>query len=180
MEIECDTGRCSYDVNGGTLVLRFGTNRVRCQTVAGHGRLETTTTGSTQLSFFGCREELTPFRFACVSDGQARSPVQMKTMGTHLRASSHRTPKMLLLAAHASLWCGDDLQFNVEGFWVAYISPFHCNISRRRYTLEPALFAHGQRGTGSIWDVYVRENRDSYQVPDPWVIDFGGQAVLGC
>jgi len=95
-------------------------------------------------------------------------------------AGSDGAPKVLLSAVRSEMSCGGGVAFRLEGYLVGHVLAGECDGERGAYALRTVLFAHGQEIGGPLFDVYVGLDRKSYEVEDPWVMEFQHPTRLGC
>lgn len=179
-EVQCPDTPCSYSVHGGLLELNFGGSQVQCLSVRGRGQYLTNTTASTVFDLRHCREHVTVFNFRCSGTARPNRPVRTDALGTHLMVGAKRAPKLLFTYASISIVCAGVLKFHVEGYLVGHVSERQCDTGSSRYSLEPVLFAHGQMGSGPLYDVYLDADKSTYRIGDPWQMKFKRDVVLRC
>jgi hypothetical protein len=88
--LKCENTNCTFAVHGG--VSEFSAtpsgDTVKCETVTGSGgainlvNLETTTT-QVQLTFLGCREQNTVFKFTCTTPGLEAGKIESNVITSH-------------------------------------------------------------------------------------------------
>jgi hypothetical protein len=79
-----------------------------------------------------------------------------------------------------SLVCGDLLKFRLEGFWEGKIDLHHCDRRTVEQRLRMILYAHGKEGSGGLWDVYVDDEVDRYDLDAPWQMRFQREVGVIC
>jgi hypothetical protein len=102
--LDCENAECTYTVAGG--VSTFSTvsgDTVSCTSVTGgggainlNGKFETTTTTGS-LTFHGCKETTTIFKFACSTPGTPSGTIISNTITTHNIALTGGTETGVLL-----------------------------------------------------------------------------------
>lgn len=171
---------CSYSIRGGVLWFRFGKDIISCRSAMGTAIWHTHSAGSARLSFHGCREEDTVFKFSCSSPANSRRRVTTNQMSA-LQVEGASNPVFQLQNTRLRFLCGNSLRFEVEGFWSGIIESRHCGGRQREYPLSMTLIAHGGRLGGLLYDVYVERRRDTYEISRFWKIWFHRRgAAMGC
>jgi hypothetical protein len=119
--VDCETGaQCEGTIAGGAGVLSNTTNEtVSCTSV--HGIAKATSgsaTGSFELTFTGCRETVTFFKFGCNSAGAASQTIKTGALVSHmvnLSETGGTVPGILVTNSNVTFECAGFSKKTVTG-----------------------------------------------------------------
>lgn len=150
-EHHCKSGNnCTALITGGAAELENdGTESISCTSVTGNATLTTTTsTGHVVLTFHGCRETETIFKFSCTSAGQPSGTIKTNTLTSHnvYLKPNKVTPALLLTGVNVTFTCaGGFSQKTVTGEVLGHIEIPNCNTYQKHHTVifERSATVHG-------------------------------------
>jgi hypothetical protein len=83
--LDCEKMPCAFTVAGGpsTFSAKPSGDTVSCTSVTGAGEVTNPTTSTVELTFHGCKETATIFKFACTTPGQPSGTITSNKMVSH-------------------------------------------------------------------------------------------------
>jgi hypothetical protein len=117
---------------GGAELINDAGERISCTAVSGTGSAVTTgTTGSVKLTFTGCKETVTFFRFSCTSNGTS-GVIETNTLTTHNiyieeATAAATTPGLLLTGVNTTFTCAGFSDKTVTGNIIGHLTNPNCS-----------------------------------------------------
>jgi hypothetical protein len=135
----CEVGAsCSGTVTGGLSELENNTGeKIHCTAVEGTATATSgTSTGTVELSFTGCRETVTFFRFSCSNTATA-GKITTNTMPSHLINLEHgaTTPGIKLTEVNVTFTCAGFSKKTVTGKVIGHLHDPNCGTFQSTHSI---------------------------------------------
>ncbi len=161
---DCSAGAtCNATVAGGAASLgNTSGETISCTSVSGTASFTSgTSTGTSSLTFHGCRETATFFKFSCNSVGQPSQTITTGSLVAHLvYLNDARTQVGLLITnVNVTFTCAGFSDKTVTGNVLGQITNPECGKAKASHKAVFGATAHGQQafkqvtGTGTIFDL---------------------------
>jgi hypothetical protein len=162
---DCKTGAtCEATIVGGAVALSGTTaETLSCTSVSGSAALTSgTSTGTANMTFHGCRETVTLFKFFCSGVGQPSGTIATGSLPFHLiYLEEAQTGKKGALFTNVSMTfaCSGFSNKTLTGSHIGLLTNPNCGGFSPSHTLKFTHTSHGQQdfkqitGTGAIFDL---------------------------
>ena len=180
-KVLCSQSSCQYRMQGGNFYLRLYPFKIACRAAGGVGQMDSSVTGTTTISFSGCREEVTPFTFGCVNAGVPLGTIETNELST-TSYEGGRSRGLQFSGLYLSFVCGGlEQALHIEGFFTGDIGPRSCDETARRFPLRMELIGHGREGSAPNYDVFVDGyGGEEYEFTPRWSLTFKSPARFAC
>lgn len=140
---DCESSTsCSATITGGIATLTNSNNeKIECASTDGTAtQTHNSSTGTTELTFTGCKERVSGFGFACNSPGAASGVITTNPMVSHLiyidpLTLNEGTPGVLLTGANVTFSCAAYLKKNVTGNIIGHWTDPQCRMFAASHTV---------------------------------------------
>ncbi|HEX3042059.1 MAG TPA: hypothetical protein VHP56_08245 [Solirubrobacterales bacterium] len=168
---DCEIGaECSAAVSGGSAVLSSTSNEtISCTATSGTvTQTSGSSTGTTKLTFTGCKEKVTGFEFSCYSPGEAKGKLVTNTLISHLvnLEEAATVPGVLLTGVNTTIQCDSGpSKRTVTGNLMGKFEEPSCGSFASSHKIEFTQASEGHQtykqvtGTGTVYD--LTENNDA-------------------
>jgi hypothetical protein len=168
---DCETGlECSAPVSGGAAVLSNTSNEtISCTATSGSvGQVSGTSTGTAALTFTGCKETVSIFKFQCHSPGAEAGKLVTNALTSHLvnLEEAATVPGVLLTGVNMTTECSGALgKWTVTGSLLGKIEEPSCESFASSHKIEFTQVSEGHQtfkqasGTGTVYD--LTQNNDA-------------------
>jgi hypothetical protein len=161
---DCSSGAtCKAEVSGAASALgNTSGETISCTSVTGSASFTSgTSTGTSSLTFHGCRETATFFKFSCNSVGQPSQTITTGSLVAHLIYLDDAKTKVGLLITNVSVTftCAGFSDKTVTGNVIGQITNPNCGKASTSHKVKFEQTAHGAQeftqttGTGTIFDL---------------------------
>ena len=177
--LDCETGVgkvCEGTVAGGAASLsKVSGETTSCTGVEGTATATGgTSTGTLSLTFTGCKETVTIFKFSCNSPGQAAGRIATGNLVSHViniePAGQTKTPGILVTNANITYECTGFSKMTYTGNFIGHFENPQCGTSSASHSVNFTATAHGQQTykqvttTGTVFDLVSNNHTGgSYQ-----------------
>jgi hypothetical protein len=162
---DCEVGAvCSATIAGGAASFSNTSGETTsCTSVTGNmNQTSGSSTGTIQLTFHGCKETVTGFKFSCNSPGQPAGTITTNTMTTHkvnLESAASKTPGLLITGWNTTYECTGFSKMTYTGNVLGHITNPNCGTFQGSSTVRFEAPSHGQQKykqvttTGTVFDL---------------------------
>jgi len=153
---------CTLTIEGGAAELvNTAGEGISCTSVTGTGSASTTgTTGAALLTFKGCRENITIFKFTCTSTGTAGEIKTNELVSHNIYIDpSKTTPGLLLTGVNVTFNCAGFAKKTVTGNVIGHLTSPNCSSAVTSMGISFEKSSNGNQKykqvttTGTIFDL---------------------------
>jgi hypothetical protein len=171
---DCESGtQCQAAITGGAAALgNTNGETVSCTSVVGTNTTTSgTSTGHIELTFRGCKETVTFFRFSCNNSALPSGELKTNRMTYHivnLESAENKTPGVVITGANVTFNCAGAFLKTVTGDIVGHIENPNCGNFQSATNVVFEATQHGQQKYtqittgGSIFDLISNNDTGTY------------------